>query len=506
MGNQYPANPGAASMGTERVKHCGEMAAFMTILPKPPQALFFLSFFWKHGVLGHCCLCIPFPLLPGEPGLMTQKLLKTSRSALPQSGVWLKNHKISTKQKSIPLPCPRVFLMWRSCFTPQLWGVHDFIWFVFLMENRGSHLVSQRAWAQYQAMCLSHEKMGVLPTFKCRKHQEGQMQTPNSAPLASIWILMAKAPLQWVKIRGGRLSPDPVTTCQQEKWVNFHWLFFRAGYCTLTNNQKATSWKITGPLTALVLNLPCTFSYILPLIADIVSAWPPPWHRFYSDTAVSSLLCSSLCFPELFHQACLTCQNNPSLSPQPQPGRKGCTLENLHLHGSNPISIGFRAAFRGAEPTLLVEGAVCGGSVEGVIQIRDLCVLHALIASRNLSLWQCVISRHFTCSARAVSEDEWPIQMGSASHPDRLTYNADRLEQEMKDRGRGGELFVPTKPHGFKNKMHSVFICMRWHSHSSSFLLASPSRSPPSLLVSKQSAKHIFALGVCRVVLQSQPW
>lgn len=169
--------------------------------------------------------------------------------------------------------------------------------------------------------------MGVLPTFKCRKHQEGQMQTPNSAPLASIWILMAKAPLQWVKIWGGRLSPDPVTTCQQEKWVNFHWLFFRPGYCTLTNNQKATRWKITGPLTALVLNLPCTFSYILPLIADIISAWPPPWHQFYSDTAVSSRLCSSLCFPGPFHQVCLTCQSNPSLSSQPQPVRKGCTLE-----------------------------------------------------------------------------------------------------------------------------------------------------------------------------------
>lgn len=58
-----------------------------------------------------------------------------------------------------------------------------------------------------------------------------------------------------------------------------------------------------------------------------------------------------------------------------------------------------------------------------------------------------------------MSEDEWPIQMGSASHPDTLTYNADRLEQEMKDRGRGGELVVPTKPRGFKNKMCSVFIC-----------------------------------------------
>lgn len=174
--------------------------------------------------------------------------------------------------------------------------------------------------------------MGVLPTFKCRKHQEGQMQTPHSAPLASIWILMAKASLQWVKIRGGRLSPDPVTTCQQEKWVNFHWLFFRAGYCTLTNNQKATGWKITGPLTALVLNLPCTFSYILPLIADIISAWPPPWHRFYSDTAVSSCLC----IPGPFHQVSLTCQNNPSLCPQPQPVRKGCTLESCSSMAQTP--------------------------------------------------------------------------------------------------------------------------------------------------------------------------
>lgn len=47
--------------------------------------------------------------------------------------------------------------------------------------------------------------------------------------------------------------------------------------------------------------------------------------------------------------------------------------------------------------------------------------------------------------------------MGTASHPDTLTYNVDRLEQEMKDSSRDGEL-VPTKPHGFKNKMHSVFV------------------------------------------------
>lgn len=52
-----------------------------------------------------------------------------------------------------------------------------------------------------------------------------------------------------------------------------------------------------------------------------------------------------------------------------------------------------------------------------------------------------------------MSEDEWPIQMGSASHPDMLTYSADRLEQEMKDSSRDGELVVPPKPHGFKNKM-----------------------------------------------------
>lgn len=177
----------------------------------------------------------------------------------------------------------------------------------------GSHLVSRKEGLR-TVPCLVPLpwKTWPLPTSKCRKYQEGRMQTPNSAPLALLWILMTKAPLQWVEIRGTRLSPDPVTTCQQEKWVNFHWLFFRAGYCTLMNNQKATSWKITGPLTALVLNLPCTFSYVLPLIADIISAWPPLWHRFYSNIAVSSRLCSSPRFPGLFCCVCLTCQSGPS--------------------------------------------------------------------------------------------------------------------------------------------------------------------------------------------------
>lgn len=64
-----------------------EMAAFMAILLRHPRpSSFFFFFSWKHGVLGHCCFCF-FLLLPGEPGLMTQKLLKTSCSALPQSGL-----------------------------------------------------------------------------------------------------------------------------------------------------------------------------------------------------------------------------------------------------------------------------------------------------------------------------------------------------------------------------------------------------------------------------------
>lgn len=220
--------------------------------------------------------------------------------------------------------------------------------------------------------CASPWKTWALPTSKCRKYQEGRMQTPNSAPLALIWILMTKAPLQWVKIQGASLSPDPVTTCQQEKWVNFHWLFFRAGYCTLTNNQKATSWKITGPLTALVLNLPCTFSYVLPLIADIISAWLPLWHQFYSNIAVSSRLCSSPCFPGLFHRVCLTCQSSPSLPPQSQPIRKGCTpdtsisvLTPRCKHQLLHRISGWLQRCR-VHPAS-VEGAMSGGCSDGVI-------------------------------------------------------------------------------------------------------------------------------------------
>lgn len=267
-------------------------------------------------------------------------------------------------------------------------------------------------------------KMCKLPTSKPRKNQEGQMQAPNSAPLALAWILMTEAAPQSVRIWGAGVPPAPATTCQQEKRVNFPWLFFRPGYCTLMNNQKATSWKITGPLTALVLNLPCTFSYVLPLIADIISAWPPLWHQLYSNIAVSSRFCSSPCFPGLFCHPCLTCQSSPSLPPPSQPIRWG------HLHPcAHPLlarpgsSVGFGAGYS-------------GGCSDGVAWICDLCVLHTLIASRNLSLWQCLISRHFACPACAVSEDEWPIHVGSASHPDMLTYNADRLEREMKDSSR----------------------------------------------------------------------
>lgn len=193
--------------------------------------------------------------------------------------------------------------------------------------NWGSHLVSSnKGLSTAPTLVPLPQKVWAPSTSKCRKYQEGQMQTSNSAPLGLIWILMTKAPLQSVRIREDRLSPDPVTVCQWEKEVNFHWLFFRAGYCTLMNNQKATSWKITGPLTALVLNLPCTFSYVLPLIADIISAWPPLWHQFYSNIAVSCCLCASPCFPGLFHWVCLICQSSPSLPPQSWPFRKGCLL------------------------------------------------------------------------------------------------------------------------------------------------------------------------------------
>lgn len=244
---------------------------------------------------------------------------------------------------------------------------------VFFNGKWGSELVSRKeGLSTVPSLMPLPWKTWVLHTSKCRKYQEGRMQTPNSAPLALIWILMTKAPLQWVKIRGARLSPDPVTTCQQEKWVNFHWLFFRAGYCTLMNNQKATSWKITEPLTALVLNLPCTFSYILPLIADIISAWPLLWHRFYSNIAVSSCLCSSPCFPGLFHCVCLTCQSSPSLPPQSQPIRKGCTTDTsisvlmprskhdlLHqIWGWLP---------RCQAHPVSAEGTACGGCLDGVI-------------------------------------------------------------------------------------------------------------------------------------------
>lgn len=141
-----------------------EMAAFMSILLRHhrPSSLFFFSsfFFWKHGVLEHCCLCFSFLLLPREPGLMTQKLLKTSRSPLPQSGDWLKNHEIFTKQKSILFPCPLVFLTWRSFLSPQLWRMHYFG--CFLMENGFPFLSSERrAWADYQILCLSMENMST---------------------------------------------------------------------------------------------------------------------------------------------------------------------------------------------------------------------------------------------------------------------------------------------------------------------------------------------------------
>lgn len=153
--------------------------------------------------------------------------------------------------------------------------------------------------------------------------------------------------------------------------MNFHWLFFRAGYCTLMNNQKATSWKITGPLTALVLNLPCTFSCVLPLIADIISAWPPLRHRFYSNIAVSSRLCSSPCFPGLFRCVCLTCQSSPSLPPQSQPIRKGCTPDTpipvLTLQTPAPPSDLGLVTTPPSPPCRGGRGAVRGGCLDGVI-------------------------------------------------------------------------------------------------------------------------------------------
>lgn len=237
----------------------------------------------------------------------------------------------------------------------------------------GFHLVSRKkGLSTVPSLVRLPWKTWALPTSEYRKYQEGGIQTPNSAPLALIWILMTKAPLQWVKVWRARLSPDPVTTCQQEKWVNFHWLFFRAGYCTLMKNQQATSWKITGPLTALVLNLPCTFSYILPFIADIISAWLPLWHGFYSNIAVSSRLCSSPCFPGLLHWVCLTCQSSPSLPPQSQPIRKGCT-QDISISVLIPSSkCQLLCRIRGwwqhhrAHPAL-AEGAVHGGCLDGVI-------------------------------------------------------------------------------------------------------------------------------------------